>query len=131
MIRNSMTRKIPFELIYLLTGFLVLAVATITVLSFANTAFTMGTMQEKDMGSLNGEVTMVDSGIHWRTLTLRSDEIGRYPNDTLNIFLSPDTKVEICGMSEPGNDISVSSNVTITYHEVGGVAVADSVAERC
>ena len=129
MIRNSMTKKSSFEPIYLLIGFVVLTVAALFVLSFTNTAFTEG-MAEGE-GPLTGEVIAVDSGPHLGTLTLRSDEIGQYPNDKLNIFLSKDTEVKACDMSEPGKDIAVGRDVMIEYHEVGGLAVADSVAERC
>jgi len=130
MIRNAMTiKKRSFESIYLLTGFVVLIVAALFVLSFTNTAFTQGIVQGK--GPLTGEVIAVDSGHHLRTLTLQSSSIGQYPNDELNIFLSQNTKVKICGMREPAKDVAVSRNATIRYHEVAGLAVADSVAERC
>ena len=76
-------------------------------------------------------IQRVDSGHHLRTVTLQSNSIGQYPNDELNIFLSPNTKVKICGMHEPAKDIAVSRNAIIMYHEVAGLAVADSVVERC
>jgi len=129
MIRNIVTKKSSFEPIYLLIGFVVLTVAALFVLSLTNTAFTEGMVEGN--GPLTGEVIAVDSGLHLGTLTLRSDEIGQYPNDKLNIFLSKDTEVKVCDMSEPAKDIAVGRDVTIDYHEIGGLAVADSVAERC
>jgi hypothetical protein len=129
MIRNMLTRG-SAKAAMLLTGFFVLIAAAFFVLSSANTAFTLGSMQGGEK-TLKGEIVAMDNGHHIRTLTLRSDEIGRYPNDKLNIFLNKDTKVKVCGMREPAKDINVSRNATIRYHELGGVAVANSVSERC
>ncbi len=131
MVRNSIKSKRAFEAIYLLDGLVVLIVAALFVLSFANTASTHTSMQGKEQGYLKGEVIAVDTGNHVRTLTLRSNEIGQYPNDTLNVFLSQNANVKICGMREPAKDIAVDHKATIMYHEVGGVPVANNVAERC
>jgi hypothetical protein len=131
MSRNLMRKKRSFEAIYLLNGLVVLIIAALFTLSFTEAAFTQGTMLGNEQGYLKGEVIAVNAGHQWRTLTLRSDEIGQYPNDTLNVFLSQNANVKICGMSEPANDIAVGRNVTITYHEVGGMTVATSVSEHC
>ncbi len=131
MIRNIFTKKGSAKTAMLLTGFIILIAAALIVLSFTNTAFTRGSMQTGEKVALKGEIVTVDNGHHLRTLTLRSDEIGRYPSDKLNIFLNQGTKVKVCGMREPAKDIRVSRNATIVYHELGGLAVADSVSERC
>ena len=53
-------------------------------------------------------------------LTLRSDKIGNFPNDRLNIY-----------KREPSKDINVSRNATAAYREVSGLPVADAVSEQC
>jgi len=131
MIRNSMNRKRAFEAIYLFYGLFVLIVAALFVLSFTNTALTQGTMPVKEQGYLTGEVVAVDTGHHLGTLTLRSDEIGQFPNDTLNVFLRQNTDVKVCGTHEPAKDIAVGRTATIMYHDVSGLTVANSIAERC
>ena len=130
MIGNSISRKRSSEEKYLLAGSVVLIVASLFVLSLTSTALTQGMMMsEKE--SLTGEIVAVDNSHNLKTLTIRSDEIGQYPNDTVNIFLSKDTDVKLCTMNDPAEDITVSRDVTIMYHEVSGLAVADRVSEQC
>jgi hypothetical protein len=100
-------------------------------MSFVNTVSASGNWQERYKGSLRGEVVSVNTVNHITTLTLRSEEIGNFPNDTMNIFLNRDTKVKSCNASEPARDINVGRNATIQYHVSGGVIVADALSERC
>ena len=130
MIRNLFPAKSPAKTTALLAGFLVLVAAALMVLAFTNTGFTKA-MPTSDKGALKGEIVAVDNGHQMSTLTLRSNEIGKYPNNILNIFLNNGTKVKVCGMNEPAKDLRVSQNATVRYHELGGVPVADSISERC
>ena len=130
MIGNSISRKRSSKAIYLLTRSVVLIVASLFVLSLTSTALTQGMMMG-ETDSLTGEIVAVNNSHNLQTLTIRSDEIGQFPNDTLNVFLSKDTNVKICTMNEPARDIMVNRDVTIEYHEVSGLAVADSVSEQC
>lgn len=113
-----------------LSVLLIVAVAALFVMSLTDTAFALGVMPG-DRGTLKGEVVAVDHVHNANTVTLLSGRIGQFPNDKLNIFLTKDTKLKVCNMSEPLKDIRVGSNATVKYHERGGVAVADSIAERC
>ncbi len=128
MLSNKITGRPARALIYL-TGLVVLIVAAVFVLSVTGTAFSKGSMPEK--GTLKGEVVAIDNGHHLETLTLRSEKIGQFPNDKLNIFLNKSTRVRICNMREPARDIKVSRNAIVSYHELQGLAVANSVSERC
>ena len=116
--------------IYHLTGLVVIIVTALLVLSLANTAFTKEMMQS-EKGPLTGEIVAVDNGYDLQMLTVRSDQIGQYPNDTMNIFLNKNTNVNICSAQEPTADITVNRTATIMYHEVAGLAVADRVMEKC
>ena len=130
MIGTSIRRKISSNAMYLLVGSVVSIVTALLVLSVTSTALSQG-MMPGDKDSLTGEIMAVDNSHNLKTLTIRSDEIGQFPNDTVNIFLSKDTDVKLCTMNDPAEDIMVSRDVIITYHEVSGLAVADSVSEQC
>lgn len=108
----------------------VMALAVIFFLSFANAAVAQAGM-ESESNVLTGEVMAVNPVHGATTLTLISGQIGQFPNNEMNIFLNGDTKVKVCSEREPVNDISVSRNATVTYHEVGGVAVAEQISEQC
>ncbi len=127
MIGNSRSSSMT---IYHLTGLVVIIVTALLVLSLANTAFTKE-MIKNEKGSLTGEIVAVDNGYNLQMLTIRSAQIGQYPNDTLNIFLNKNTSVNICSAQEPTADITVNRTATIMYHEVAGLAVADRVMEKC
>jgi hypothetical protein len=114
----------------LLTGLIVLIAAALMVLSFTNTAFTWGNMQQGEK-AVKGEVVAVDNMRHLTVLTVRSNEAGRYSNEEIHIFLNPYGTAKVCTATEPAKDIMARRNATIKYHELGGLAVADSVSERC
>ena len=131
MIRNIFTKKISAKAATLLAGFIVLIAAALMVLYFTNTAFTRESMQGGEKVALKGEVVAIDNMRHLTVLTVQSNEIGQFPNDQMHIFLNPYTTAKICKATEPAKDIKVSRSATIKYHELGGLAVADSVSERC
>jgi hypothetical protein len=108
----------------------VMILAVIFLLSFTSAALAERGMYG-DRGTLTGEVMAIDQVHNATTLTLISSQIGQFPNNQLNIFLNQDTKVQVCKASEPVKDISVSRDATVKYHEVGGVAVAERISERC
>ncbi len=121
----------PARMALFLSGLLVLALSAVFVLSLTGYAFSRDSMPAGEAGSIQGEVIAVDSGHAMKTMTLESDQIGKFPNNSLNIFVNRGTKVNVCGMSEPASDLQVDRTATVTYHEVGGVAVADRISERC
>ncbi len=125
-----MLGKVTIKTTNLLTVIFAVIVASLLVVSFANTAFALGSMKV-DSGSLKGEVVAVNDVHNAQTLTLQSSQIGRFPNDKLNIFLNRSTKVKVCNANEPIKDIKVGHSATVKYHELGGVAVADLISERC
>ncbi len=130
MIVRSKNRKRAPEMIYLLTGLFVLIAAAVFVLSMTNTALSRGFLQG-EKGALKGEVVAFDNSHHLKTLTVQSDEIGPYPNDTLHVYLNKNTSVKVCKMPEPAKDIALNRNAAIMFHEVAGLAVADSISEKC
>ncbi len=108
--------------------FAVLLVALFTASSSRVSAAAYGRAGED---SLKGEIVAMDTVNHIQTLTVRSDEIGGFPNDKLNIFLNKNTTVTMCSEKEPAKDLKVGRSATIEYHESGGVPVADAVSEQC
>jgi len=80
---------------------------------------------------LRGEVVSIDNAQPLGVLTLRSSAIGIFPNDTINVFVTKDTKMETCKVTEPLKNAGVKPSAMVTYHELGGFAVADSVLEQC
>ena len=82
--------------------------------------------------TIQGEVVAVDNLHSMKMLTLRSDEIGAFPNDSLNIFLDSNTKVMVCNAPVSAEDINVSRNASVTYHEVRDwLVVADKITQGC
>ncbi len=114
----------------LLPMILAMMVASLLIFSLTGNAFAAGAMQG-DRGSLKGEVVAVNQVHNAQTLTLRSSQVGQFPNDQLNIFMNKDTKVKVCNVREPYKDIHVDHTAVVKYHELGGVAVANSIAEQC
>ncbi len=112
-------------------AFIAVFAVLLFVLSFGNTVLAGSYSPERDKDSLQGEIVALDNSNHIITLTLRSEDIGNFPNDTMNIFLNRDTKVKVCSVSEPARDINVGRNAEIRYHVSGSVIVADALSERC
>ncbi len=134
MIRNIFTKKGPAKAANLLIGFFAMVAAAFIVLSFTNTtmAFTRGNMQGGEKVALiKGEVVGIDNMRHLTVLTVQSNKIGQFPNDQMHIYFNPSTMVKICKATEPAKDIKVDFGATIKYHELGGLAVANSASERC
>jgi hypothetical protein len=131
MIRKSIMRTGTTNAVIFLTGLFILVVSALFILSLANTALSLQIVQGGDKNVVTGGVVAVENGSDLSTMILRSSEIGLYPHDEMNIFVSPKTKVLICNDREQFNDLRAGSSATIQYHEEGGIAVADSVAERC
>ena len=128
-LRNGSGKKVR-----ILVDLLALLVTVIFAMSYINFALAAGNLQKgQSDSSVRGEVVAVDNFHHnLRMLTLRSENIGKFPNDSLNIFISPGTTVKICSESEPSKDLNVSRNATVTYHEVRGwLPVADTIREQC
>jgi hypothetical protein len=132
MIKKSITRRGSGSGVNLLAKSFILLVILVFSTSFANSVPAAGSQQAEQKDTLKGEVVAVDNLHHISMLTLRSDEIGRFPNDRLNIFMNKNTSVKVCNEREPVKDINVSRNATVTYHEVQGLLpVADTVSEKC
>ncbi len=129
MVGNAKSGKRPAKARNVLTGLLALIVAALTVGFFSTVTFARGDMQK---GTLQGEVMALDNSHPLGTVTLQSSKIGNFPNDEINIFVTKDTKTEICNKREPLRDMDVSRIATVIYHEVRGwVPVADSIKEQC
>ncbi len=132
MIKKLITAKGAGRATNFLTGVLVLLFTLVLIVSFANSTLAGWGKQAEQKDTLQGEVVAVDNLHHMGMLTLQSYKIGQFPNDQLNIFMNKDTSVKICDKREPGKDLKVSRNATITYHEVQGLLpLADSIAEKC
>lgn len=125
-----LTKGVP-RAAMLLTVFVVLIAAAVLVLSLANAALSRERMQRGEGTTLTGEIVAVQNTGSLTILTVVSDNLGRFPNDQLNIFADPDSRVKICKANEPARDVQVDHDATVTYHEVKGLAVADRVAEHC
>ncbi len=109
---------------------LIMAITAVFVLSFANAALANGSMQS-GATTLNGEVVAVDNVHNDKIVTLQSNQIGQFPNDKLNIFLGQNANIKVCNVKEPFKDIKVGRDANVKYHEMRGIAVADSISERC
>jgi hypothetical protein len=134
MTSNARLRNGSRKEMRIVMGVFAVLVTAIIVVSYSNSVFAAGNMQNSQMENiLRGEIVAVDNLHHsMRMLTLRSEGIGDFPNDSLNIFLGPSTTVKICSEREPSRDINVGRNATVTYHEVRGwLPVADAVSEHC
>ncbi len=127
---NRTTKRLQTEAILFLALSAVLIAGILFVMADSSRAFAWGNAQIKE-DSLKGEIVSMDSVNHIKTLTIRSGEIGGFPNDELNVFLNRDTMVKMCGKREPAKDLKTGFQATIEYHELGGVPVADVISEQC
>jgi hypothetical protein len=134
MTSNARLRNGSRKKMHIIMGLFALVVTAIFAVSYTNGVFAAGNMQNGQMENIvRGEIVAIDNLHHnMRMLTLRSEGIGDFLNDSLNIFLGPSTTVKICSEREPSRDINVSRSATVTYHEVRGwLPVADAVSEHC
>ncbi len=81
--------------------------------------------------TVQGEIVAVDNSGYMTVITVLSPQIGQFPNNEMNIFANRGTTAKVCNMREPAKNVPVDNSATIIYHEMGGVAVADSISERC
>ncbi len=129
MVGNAKSGKRPAKARNILSGLIALIVAALTVGFFSTMTFAHSGMQKK---TLQGEVVALDNTHPLGAVTLRGSKIGNFPNDEINIFVTKNTKTEICNKLEPLRDMDVSRTAKVTYHEVRGwIPVADSVKEQC
>jgi hypothetical protein len=130
MLRKKLTNNVSTAA-RILADILVLIAVALVVVSFVESAFAAVPLQGSRTNTLRGEIVAVDNVGYVTVLTVRSAQIGPFPNNELNIFTNQNTMVKICKEREPARDINVGSNATITYHEEGRVAVANKILERC
>ncbi len=121
-------RKSYFLMIGLVSVFVVLIAAAVLVFSRTSSAAPQGTVKE---ATIQGEIVAVDNTNHTKTITVLSSKIGNFPNDELNIVVNKNTMVQMCTFKKLAKGLNADSTATINYHELGGMAVADSVSERC
>ncbi len=121
-------RNSNFITIGIIGALVVLSFAAILTLYMTSSAAPQGSAKES---TIKGEVYSMTAGRHLGTITLLSEKLGAYPNNELNIFLIKSTKVNICSVREPEKDIAANRTATVKYHELQGLAVADSVSEQC
>lgn len=115
----------------ILADILVLIAVVLVVVSFVETAFAAVPLQGSRTNTLRGEIVAVGSAGYMTILTVRSAQIGPFPNNELNIFTNRNTMTKICRERGPARDLNVGSSATITYHKKRGVAVANRIVERC
>ena len=114
-----------------LVVFFMLAVALVLVASFPGLASASG-MQGHE-GLVRGEVAAVSNSHDTPTITLNeANKLSPVnPNSELNIFLNNKTNLIMCKAEKPLKDIKVGDRVTVSYHELAGLAVADRISRPC
>jgi hypothetical protein len=107
-------------------GLFMMTVASMLILSSYGAAMSQENTQA-DMGVLSGSIVGISNVNNMQVVTLR---LGNFPQDTLNIFLNKDAKFQVCNESRP-LAWTEGREATVTYHELGGLAIADSIYEKC
>lgn len=78
-------------------GLFALLFTVFIAMSYASNVLAAVNMQKGQMdNTVRGEVVAVDNLHPLRILTLRTEDIGEFPNDSLNIFLNQNTILKIC-----------------------------------
>ncbi|HUJ17635.1 MAG TPA: hypothetical protein VL197_06550 [Nitrospirota bacterium] len=132
MIGKSMIGRGPARAATVLAGLLVLIAAVLLFMSLTTLAAnSQGMMKSGQERTLIGEIVAVDNVNNITVLTLRSDDLGEYPSDTVSIFLNARTGVLICNSGDSAQDLTAYRDAIVTYHELAGFAVADTVYEQC
>ena len=124
-----MPRALGRGVLDFLAAFLIMAVASLFIASFMNVALAEGGMQV-DKVILKGEVVGIGNAHNVKTLLLRPERVWEFPSGTMKVYMNKDTKLQVCNESKPLM-WTEGRNATVIYHEVEGVAVADSISEQC
>ena len=130
MIRKQLTANVSTA-VRILADVLVLIAVAFVVVAFVDAAQAAVPPQGSGTSTVKGEIVAVDTAGYVTVVTLRSSQLGPFPNNELNIFTNRDTVTKICNERGPARNIPAGSTATITYHERGGVAVANNISERC
>ncbi len=116
----------------ILVVFIAVTLALFLVTSFTGVAFARSNMQGHE-GIVKGEIVSVDTSHKTPTLTL--NEAGKLspanPNAELNIFLTNKTNLKMCKAEKPLKDFKAGEKVSVSYHELAGLAVADRISKPC
>ncbi len=130
--RRMMIQRTMSSRAGVLIGLLVAALALLVVVSVTGVASARGNMKTHE-GFVNGEVISMDSSHSTSDITLNEGPKGSpaNPNMELNVFLNDKTKIETCKTNMSSRSIEVGDKVSISYHEVAGLAVADRISKSC
>jgi len=123
--KRSVTAKV-------LIGSFVMIVSLLLVTSFMAKAYASGDMQGHE-SRVKGKIVAIGTSHETPTITL--SEVGKLspsnPNAEINIFLTDKTDLTMCKAGEPLEDLKVGEKVSVSYHELAGLAVADRIFKPC
>jgi hypothetical protein len=98
------------------------------MLFLAAPAFSSMSVPPSPENTLQGKVVAVRNMTDLTVLTIQTTKgIG---ND-VNVLAAPYTFANLCGENEHAMNVSPGDKTIVKYHELGGLAIADSISEKC
>ncbi len=130
--RRMMIQRTMSSSAGVLIGILVATLAVLIVASMTGIASARGNMNTHE-SSVKGEVISMDSSHSTPDITLNEAPKASpaNPNKELNVFLSNHTKITTCKAKMASKSIEAGDKVSVSYHEVAGLAVADRISKSC
>jgi hypothetical protein len=104
------------------------AMTAMLVLFLAAPAFSeMSTPISSDI-TLQGKVVAVRNMTDLTVLTIQT---AKGLDNEVNVLAAPYTNAKLCGDREHAMDVTPGNKAVIEYHELSGLAIADSIVEKC
>jgi hypothetical protein len=98
------------------------------VLFVATPAFSAMSVPASPESTLQGKVVAVRNMTDLTVLTIQTTK--GIDND-VNVLAAPYTFAKLCGENDHAMNVSPGDKAIVKYHELGGLAIADSISEKC
>ena len=100
----------------------------VLVIFLAAPAFSGMSMPASSDNALQGKVVAVR---HMTDLTVLTIQTAKGIDNEVNVLAAPYTSAKLCGDREYAMDVTPGNKAVIEYHELSGLAIADSIVEKC
>ncbi len=102
--------------------------AAFMVLFLVSPAFPEMSMPAGSDSTLQGKVVAVKNMSDLTVLTIQT---GKGIDNEVNVLVAPYTNAQLCSDREYAMDVSPGDRAIVKYHELSGLVIADSIAEKC
>ena len=108
--------------------FVPIVMAALVLLFLASPAISAMQSPGSPESTLQGSVVAVHNMSDLTVLTIQT---GKGIDNEVNVLAAPYTNAKMCSDREYAMDVNPGDHAVIKYHELSGMAIADSIAEKC